>query len=53
MEATLEQHNYTLDELPPVVELIREMAPGWRQVGRWPLPHGGAALVFRNPDEGC
>jgi len=53
MEATLEQHNYTLSELPPVVELIRELSPRWREVGRWPLPHGGVAVVFWNGDEGC
>ncbi len=46
MEAALLQHNYTLEDLPPVIDIVEEDRLNWRLVGSWDLEEGGRVSVW-------
>lgn len=46
METALEQHHYTLSELPPAIEAIEEDRKNWRLVETWELKEGGTVTVW-------
>lgn len=46
MEAALVQHNYTLEALPPAIEVIDEDRLNWREVQSWGLSEGGRVTVW-------
>ncbi len=46
MEAALESDHYTLDEIPPVVEMIVHHREAWEEVERWSLDDGATATLW-------
>ena len=47
MQAALEQHHYSLEELPPVVDEVERGREDFALVAWWPLEHGGRVSLWR------
>ncbi len=47
MLEALQDDHYTLEDLPPVVEMIVHHAPAWRVVATWKLDEGASATLWK------
>ena len=47
MEAALDADHYTLEDLPPVVEMILQHSHAWQIEAQWALDQGGSATLWK------
>ena len=47
MQAALDADHYSTDALPPVVEMIVNHQPAWKEEGRWLLDDGASATLWK------
>jgi hypothetical protein len=47
MEAALESDHYSLEDLPPVIEMIVHHQEAWIEAGRWRLDQGATATLWK------